>query len=100
MDSLTQAVLGAAVASVCVPKEHRRQAAMFGAVLGTVPDLDVLIDYGDAVSNFTYHRGFSHSLLVLIPFSVVLWAGLKLFYRPVQSSPKPWLLAILLVFAL
>ena len=64
MDSLTQAGLGAAVAGVVMPRLGRR-ALVLGAALGTLPDLDVLIDYGDAVANFTRHRGFSHSLPVL-----------------------------------
>lgn len=96
MDSITQAVLGATVAAVCVPKQHRRKAAMVGGMLGTLPDLDVLIDYGDDVSNFTNHRGFSHSLFVLFPFSLLLWGILKTFYEPVKTAPKPWLMAILL----
>ncbi|MGI9205351.1 MAG: metal-dependent hydrolase, partial [Woeseiaceae bacterium] len=54
MDSLSQAVLGASVAGVCAPAGHRRKALLAGAMLGTLPDLDVLIDYGDAVRNFTY----------------------------------------------
>ena len=94
MDSVTQIVLGAAVATVCVPVPHRRKAALIGAVLGTTPDLDVFIDYGDAVSNFTYHRGFSHSLFVLVPFSLLIWVSLKKLYEPVRSAPVPWLLAI------
>jgi inner membrane protein len=94
MDSVTQILLGASVATVCVPKNHRRKAVLVGAVLGTTPDLDVFIDYGDAVSNFTYHRGFSHSLFVLLPFSLLVWAILRKFYEPVRSAPKPWLLAI------
>jgi inner membrane protein len=49
-----------------------RWALLGGALLGTLPDLDVLIDYGDAVANFTEHRGFSHSLLVLFPVSLLL----------------------------
>lgn len=94
MDSLTQIALGATVAAVCVPQQHRRKAVLVGAILGTVPDLDVLIDYGDAVSNFTHHRGFSHSLFVLIPLSLFIWAMLNKFYEPVRSAPLPWLLAI------
>jgi inner membrane protein len=94
LDSLTQIVLGASVAGVCVPQPVKRKAAVIGAILGTVPDLDVFIDYGDAVANFTYHRGFSHSLLVLLPLSLVLWTLLKRWYRPVQDAPIPWLLAI------
>jgi len=96
MDSLTQIALGATVAAVCVEPKHRRKAIMVGAVLGTLPDLDVLIDYGDAVSNFTYHRGFSHSLFVLTPLAVGLWWLLKQFYEPVMASPKRWFYAVLL----
>jgi hypothetical protein len=40
MDSLTQIVLGGCVAAAAVPAAHRRRAAIAGAVLGTLPDLD------------------------------------------------------------
>ena len=96
MDSVTQIALGATIAAVCVPKEERRKAAFMGAALGTLPDLDILIDYGDAVSNFTLHRGFSHSLLTLIPFAVALWLFLKKFTNFVKEKPKPWFFAIFL----
>lgn len=96
MDSLTQAALGAGVAAICVPPEHRRRALLVGMGLGTLPDLDVLIDYGDAVANFTYHRGFSHSLFVLPPFAVVLWLALRRWWAPVRAAPGRWLAAILL----
>ena len=63
MDSLTQAALGATVSVVA----FRGQApiwksALWGAALGTLPDLDVLLDYGDPIQNMTEHRGFSHAL--------------------------------------
>lgn len=99
MDSLTQIALGAAIAGVCVPPGHRRRAMLVGAALGTLPDLDVLIDYGDAVENYTRHRGFSHSLLVLVPFALVLWVGLKRWWAPVRAAPGPWLAAIMLALA-
>ena len=96
MDSLTQAALGAGVAAMCVPPGHRRKALIAGAMLGTLPDLDVLIDYGDPVSNFTYHRGFSHSLFVLPAVAVAIWRLLRSTWRPVGEAPRAWLLAILL----
>jgi inner membrane protein len=96
MDSLTQAVLGASVAGLCAPAGHRRKALVLGATLGTLPDLDVLIDYGDPVSNFTYHRGFSHSLFVLAPFSILLWLALRRWWAPVRDAPLAWLAAIFL----
>ncbi len=94
MDSVSQIVLGASIAGVCAPTGHRGKAMLLGAALGTLPDLDVLIDYGDPVSNMTYHRGFSHSLLVLAPFSVLLWLVLKRFWGPVRESPRRWLVGI------
>ena len=96
MDSLTQVVLGASVAAVCVPKADRRKAIMAGAILGTLPDLDVLIDYGDDVSNFTYHRGFSHSWFMLLPFAVGVWFVLHRLWEPVKQAPRPWFYAIAL----
>ena len=72
MDSVTQALLGAAVAGVISGKNCSRQVLISGAVLGTLPDLDVIINWGDAVANVTKHRGFSHSLIVLLPFSIFL----------------------------
>ena len=67
MDSITQAALGATIAGAVAGKSLGRSALVAGAVLGTLPDLDVVIDYGTAVANFTQHRGFSHSLLILVP---------------------------------
>ena len=65
MDSLSQIVLGASVQGAILGKYQGRKAYLYGAMLGTLPDLDVFIHYGDPVSNMTYHRGFSHSLIVL-----------------------------------
>lgn len=65
MDSVSQLVLGAAACHAVAGRTLGRKALILGAVLGTLPDLDVLINYGDAVNNFTRHRGFSHSVFVL-----------------------------------
>lgn len=96
MDSLSQIVLGAAVAAACVPARHRRKALLVGAALGTLPDLDVFISYGDAVRDMTFHRGFSHSLLVLPGVALLLWAALRSRWTPVREAPMPWLIAVLL----
>ena len=94
MDSLSQAVLGASVAGAVAPAGHRGKAMLLGAGLGTLPDLDVFIDFGGAVENFTYHRGFSHSLFVLAPFSALLWLLLRRWWAPVGDAPLRWLAAI------
>jgi inner membrane protein len=81
MDSITQAVLGASIQGALLGRWQGRRALLYGAMLGTLPDLDVIIDYGDAVADMTYHRGFSHSLLVL-SILAVLFTALARWLRP------------------
>jgi inner membrane protein len=73
MDSITQIALGASVAATVGFKPFGRKVLLAGALLGTLPDLDVFIDYGNAIDNYTSHRGFSHSLFVLTLLSVMLY---------------------------
>ena len=89
MDSITQAALGGALGGAVLGRRFGRGAVIAGALLGTLPDMDVLIDYGDAVANFSQHRGFSHSLLVLAPLAVVLAALLSRWQHSV--SFRRWL---------
>ena len=64
MDSLSQLALGAAVGGAVAGRRFGRKALLWGALCGTLPDLDVLVPLGDPVSDFTYHRSASHSLLM------------------------------------
>lgn len=65
MDSLTQFTLGAAISALCLGKKlGPRKAALLGGVLGTIPDLDVLLPFDDPVDAFVLHRGWTHSVFV------------------------------------
>ena len=78
MDSLTQAVLGATVQGIGMGRQQWLKALVYGAILGTLPDLDVFIRYADPVSSMTYHRGFSHSVFVLAALAALIaWAVKK-----------------------
>lgn len=90
MDSITQVALGASLAGAVAGKSLGRSALLIGGALGTLPDLDVVIDYGSAVANFTQHRGFSHSLLVLAPVALLL-AWLLWRWQP-RLDFRRWLL--------
>lgn len=82
MDSITQIALGAAVGLAVGGRKIGRKAALIGAVCGTIPDLDVFIDMGSDVADFTYHRGFSHSILfnlLLTPLIVLVLSRIKWF---------------------
>lgn len=63
MDSITQAVLGAAVGQAGFHKQLGRKALLWGALVGMAPDLDVLIRLpSDPFLNLIHHRGVTHSL--------------------------------------
>ncbi|CAN0603014.1 unnamed protein product, partial [Ectocarpus sp. 12 AP-2014] len=72
VDSVTQAALGAAIGGAVLGRRLGRKAIFIGALVGTLPDLDVVLDYGDAVANITEHRGFSHSLFVLTGLATLM----------------------------
>ena len=72
MDSLTQAALGGVVTYAVLGPSLGKRAAIYGMALGTLPDLDVLIDFGGPIENMTHHRGFSHSFLVQTAVSPIL----------------------------
>lgn len=96
MDSLTQFVLGAAVSTACLGKTlGPRKAAILGGVLGTLPDLDVLLPFDDPVDSFVLHRGWTHSLVTHALAAPVLG---ELLVRLVKSLRNQRALIWLTVF--
>ncbi len=64
MDSISQLALGASIGIAVMGRRTAAwKAALWGGVAGTLPDLDVIFDHGDAVLNMVLHRGHSHSIL-------------------------------------
>lgn len=73
MDSLTQIVLGAAVGEVVLGKKIGNKAMLWGAIAGTIPDLDVYQSlFYDSLTANELHRGVSHSLLFSILVAPIL----------------------------
>ncbi len=73
MDSLTQIVLGAACGEVVAGRKLGNRAMLWGAVGGTIPDLDVFANFfADELTATAFHRGFMHSFLfaVLAPWGL------------------------------
>jgi inner membrane protein len=97
MDSLSQLLLGAAVAGAAVPAPHRRAAMLAGAALATLPDLDSFLIApftDDPVALMTLHRGFSHSLFVLPLLAWAIWTWLRRRGGRVAQAPRGWFWAI------
>ena len=81
MDSLTQIVLGAAAGEVVLGKKAGNRAMIWGAIGGTIPDLDVFVPGLTDIQELTVHRGFTHSFLFSLLAPLVFAYLLRLFYR-------------------
>jgi len=97
MDSVSQIVLGAAVGEAVLGRRLGNKAMFWGAVGGTIPDLDIITKpIMTEVQSLAFHRGISHSFF----FAVVVGALFGgLIYKLYQSSySKQILQAILSLF--
>ncbi len=98
MDSLTQLALGAAVGEATLGRKVGNRAILWGAIAGTLPDLDVFIPLGDVVRDFTYHRSASHSIFVLALLTPLLvWLITRIHPRTADLR-RQWAMTIYLVF--
>ncbi|MFK7813441.1 MAG: metal-dependent hydrolase [Maribacter sp.] len=91
MDSLTQIVLGAAVGEAVLGKKVGNKAMLYGAIAGTIPDLDVLTRFFvDTVTATEWHRGFSHSIFFSVLFAPVFgWLIWKMNSKS-KATFKDW----------
>ena len=98
VDSLTQIALGAAVGEAVLGRRVGRKAALWGAVCGTLPDLDVLILFGDPVADFTFHRSFSHSVIMLALLTPLMVWLIQKIHPADAGHRKGWLILVYLAF--
>ena len=88
MDSFTQAILGAAVGEAVLGKRLGNRAIGWGAAFGTLPDLDVILTpFFDHAGWLWWHRGPSHSILVMVLASFLLAKPLAKLWKSDRVSP-------------
>jgi len=92
MDSLTQVVLGASMGEAVLGKKLGNKALLWGAIGGTIPDLDVLANpFLDVVGELSFHRSITHSLLFIVVCSPLsAWVAQKIFPNTTISR-KQWI---------
>ena len=84
MDSLTQIVLGAACGEAVLGKKIGNKALLFGAIGGTIPDLDVYVGsllYNNEIDAMLFHRGFMHSILFSVLAAFLFGWGIYKLYN-------------------
>jgi inner membrane protein len=99
LDSLSQIVLGAAIGELTIGRKIGNKAQLWGAIAGTIPDLDILLNpfFSDELIKLQIHRSYSHSMFVhfilAIPFA---WLTFRLFKRRIEL--RSWYIMWLLGF--
>jgi inner membrane protein len=94
MDSVSQLALGSSIAVAVMGRRTAVwKAVLWGGVAGTLPDLDALVDFGDAVSNMVHHRAQSHGLFNLTLLAPLL-AWLVSTLHGQSALFKRWWLAL------
>ena len=98
MDSITQIVLGAACGEAILGKKIGNRALLFGAIGGTIPDLDVFVGkllYNNEIDSMAFHRGFMHSFLFAILGAIAFGAVVFWLYnkgkRYGMTTQKDWM---------
>jgi inner membrane protein len=88
MDSITQATLGAAVGEAVLGRKLGNRAVAWGLLFGTLPDLDVIFSpFLDTARQLEFHRGASHSLLLMVAASLALAKPLAKLWKKEKISP-------------
>ncbi|WP_031427429.1 metal-dependent hydrolase [Flavimarina sp. Hel_I_48] len=91
MDSLTQIVLGAAVGEAVLGKKAGNKAMIYGAIAGTIPDLDTLVGkFLDPLTAIEIHRGVSHSILFSIIMAPALGWLVSKIHKKTAATWQNW----------
>lgn len=93
MDSLTQIVLGAACGEAVAGRKMGNRAMLWGAIGGTIPDLDVMANFFlNELEATAFHRGFMHSLLfsALAPWALAWLAQRFYLHKPPTVTYATW----------
>jgi inner membrane protein len=91
MDTITQLSLGAAVGEAVLGKKIGNKAPLWGAAMGIVPDLDVLVlPFVTEVQALAIHRGISHSLLFCVIGAPIFGMLLNKWYKRFDVGWLRW----------
>ena len=100
MDSLTQVVMGMAIGELTMGKKVGKKALLWGAVAANIPDIDGIFQYlFSPASSTLFHRGISHSLLLLVFLAPLVAWGINKIYKGDFKTLKGWFKLVFFAWA-
>jgi inner membrane protein len=95
VDSVTHLVVGATLGQLLGGRQLGRKALLWGALLGSLPDADVLaLPWLSEIQQLEWHRGFMHSLLFLALAAPLFGALIARIHRDKITFRAATLLAV------
>ncbi len=93
MDTLSHALLGAAIGQMGPGRRVGNRALAAGAAIALVPDIDVPLGYlmGDAAA-LTFHRGITHSIIFVLCMGPLIGVLLHRLWSDHGVSRRGWML--------
>ena len=91
VDTLTHGLAGSVLARSATERPGARAALAIGLVAAMLPDLDILF-LSDRLSYLRYHRGWTHSFVVLPFFALAVALASRLLFRRARLATL-WLFA-------
>ncbi len=100
VDSITQAALGAVMGELVLGRQIGRRAIGWGALFGTLPDLDVVLaPLLDTARMLRWHRGLSHSILIMFAATIWLAKPLSIHWKKDKVTPQRAALFVFLAWS-
>lgn len=91
MDSVTHIAFGAVIGEMKLGSKVGYKAALWGAAISTLPDLDVLlIPFLESAEQLRFHRGFTHSFSFLIIAAPLFGWLIDSIHKEDGIGWKPW----------
>ena len=92
MDSITHIALGAVIGELVAGRQLGKKALLIGAVVNSLPDVDFLAAFWlDTSRDVWFHRGITHSFLMVAVLSVLLGVIARRVYRFGGMTMKGWI---------
>lgn len=96
MDTITQALLGSAVAYAVAGHKAPRAAVLYGAGFAILPDLDIFIQHANDLDTVTLHRSWTHSWIVQSLLAPIV--ALLMYKLDSRLNLQRWFLVIWLTW--
>jgi inner membrane protein len=93
-------VLGASVGEAVLGRKIGNRAILWGAIAGTIPDLDVMTGFFmSEVDSLAFHRGFTHSVLFCFLGAFLFGSFADLFFKRqwYNFSGLKWLYTVIVI---